>query len=113
MTLDNPSQQRKYPRYRCNQKLCARYRIDGQYFIAFGRCTTVGKGGIGAFLTAELPLGQVASLEISLSASGVPQPVKAQVKNRRGQNYGFQFVELPERASAGLRLLFQPAAAVV
>jgi hypothetical protein len=113
MTQASPSQQRKHVRYRCNQKLCARYRIDGQEFIAYGRCTMVGLGGIGAFLSAELPLGQVASLEISLSANGLPQQFKAQVKNRRGSNYGFQFLEVAERAGPALRFLFQPAAAVV
>ena len=113
MTQASPAQQRKHLRYRCNQKLCARYRIDGQDFIAYGRCTTVGMGGIGAFLAAELPLGQIASLEISLSTSGIPQQFKAQVKNRRGSNYGFQFLEMPERAGPGLRLLFQPSAAVL
>jgi hypothetical protein len=114
MTQDNPSQLlRKHVRYRCNQRLCARYRIDGQEFIAYGRCTVVGKGGIGAFLPAELPLGQVASLEISLAQAGVPQQLKGQVKNRNGSNYGFQFLEVPERAGAALRSLFQPQAAVV
>jgi len=113
MTQEDPSQQRKHLRYRCNQRLCARYRIDGQEFIAYGRCTMVGKGGIGAFIPAELPLGQIASIEISLSQNGIPQQFKAQVKNRRGSNYGFQFLEVPERAGPGLRQLFQPSAAVL
>jgi PilZ domain-containing protein len=112
MNQTSPSPQRKHARYRCNQKLCVRYRIDGQDFIAYGRCTMVGKGGLGAHLPAELPLGQVATLEISLTVGGIPQTVKGQVVNRRGPNYGFQFLEVTDRAVIGLRTLFQPQPAV-
>jgi hypothetical protein len=105
--------QRRYPRYRCNQRLCVRYRLDGRELIAYGRCTVVGKGGIGALLTADLPLGQVAHLEIALPSAPAPRALKAQVKNRSRSNYGFQFMEVDERAIAVLLPLFQSAALMI
>ena len=103
--------QRKYLRYRCNQRLCVRYRIDGQDFIAYGRCTVVGEGGIGALLpAADLEIGQVVSLEVSLSTPAAPRPFKAQLKNRHGSKCGFQFMESDGRAAAMLGGLFQPDA---
>jgi len=103
--------ERKYIRYRCDQRLCIRYRKDNQDFIAYGRCNMVGKGGIGALLpTANLEIGQVVSLEIALSTPAAPSVLKAQVKNRQGLNYSFQFLETNGRAAALLQDLFRPEA---
>src|SRR5215471_12565928 len=84
---------RKFPRYRCNQKLRIRYRVDNCDQLAFGRCTMVGKGGIGAVIAAELALGQVVQLELAIPTNPASRALKAQVKNRKGSNYGFQFLE--------------------
>ena len=110
-TPQTPRPDRKHIRYRCNQRLCVRYRIGGQEFIAYGRCNIVGKGGIGAFLPGvELELGQVVTLEVTLSTGGTPNVLKAQVKNRQRQNYGFQFLESDGRVTAVLQVLFRPEA---
>lgn len=112
--MSNPQtarRERKHLRYRCNQRLCVRYRSDGQEFIAYGRCNIIGKGGIGAQLpAAELEIGQVVSLEIALSASTAPSVLKAQVRNRQGMNYSFQFLEAGGRAAVMLQDLFRPEA---
>jgi len=71
----------------------------------------VGKGGIGALLPAvDLEIGQLVSLEIALSTPAAPTLLKAQVKNREGRNYSFQFLETDGRAAALLQDLFQPEA---
>jgi hypothetical protein len=102
---------RKHLRYRCNQRLCVRYQCNGQQFIAYGRCTIVGKGGIGASMPAvELEIGQVVSLEISISGPAAPGVLRAQVKSRSGSTYGFQFLSTAVQSTATLRKLFQPDA---
>ena len=99
---------RKHTRYRCNQRLCVRYRIDRQEFIAYGRCTEVGRGGIGAEMPAgELPIGQAVRLEITLSAKAEPIRLTGHVKSRRGAHYGFQFVETGGPGTSLLGVLFQ------
>jgi|SRR5205807_6903798 len=106
--------ERKYIRYGCDQRLCVRYHTEGQDFAVYGRCTVVGKGGIGSLLpAAELEIGQVVSVEISVSAPAAPGSLKAQVKNRHGSSYGFQFLESDGRAAATLAPLFRPEAVQV
>jgi len=106
--------ERKYIRYGCDQRLCVRYRLEGHEFAVYGRCRVVGKGGIGSLLpAAELEIGQVVSVEIAVSNPTASSTLKAQVKNRNGSNYGFQFLEPDTRAAAILNPLFRPEAVQV
>src|SRR5690242_10117598 len=99
---------RKHARYRCNQKLCVRYRVEKQDFIAYGRCTEIGTGGIGAEIPAgELPIGQPVRLEVIMSARAEPIRLNGQVKSRNGTHYGFQFAATGAPGAAMLRALFQ------
>ena len=113
--MSNPARiERKYIRYGCDQRLCVRYHSDGHDFAVYGRCTVVGKGGIGSLLpAAELEIGQVVSVEIAISTPATPGALKAQVKNRHGSSYGFQFLESDVRAAATLAPLFRPEAVQV
>lgn len=100
---------RKHQRYRCNQKLCIRYRNKGQQFIAYGRCTMVGRGGVGAHVpSAELEIGQEVSLEITVAMPSAPGVLKARVTSRQGVTYGFQFLADDARATVALQELFRP-----
>lgn len=82
--------------------------------IAYGRCNVVGQGGIGALLpTAQLDVGQEVSLEIAIARAAATVALKAMVKDRRGVNYGFQFVENHGRVAVMLKPLFQPEALVL
>jgi hypothetical protein len=105
--MSSPSE-RKNSRFRCNQKLCVRYSVNGQKFIASGKCTVVNKTGIGASVAGELAIGQEVLLEIALNKEPAPRRLKAQVRNRSGSVYGFQFMESDERTAAYLAALFTP-----
>ena len=106
--LNSARIERKYIRYGCDQRLCVRYRVEGHNFAVYGRCKVVGKGGIGSLLpAAELEIGQVVSVEISVSNPAPPSTLKAQVKNRHGSNYGFQFLEPDTRVATILSPLFR------
>ena len=112
--LNSARIERKYIRYGCDQRLCVRYRVEGHDFAVYGRCKVVGKGGIGSLLpAAELEIGQVVSVEISVSNPAPPSTLKAQVKNRHGSSYGFQFLESDNRAATILSPLFRPEAVQV
>jgi hypothetical protein len=106
--MSTSSSDRKNSRYRCNQKMCVRYTANGQKFMVSGRCTVVNKTGIGASVAAELVIGQEVLLEIALNKEPAPRRLKAQVRNRQGSIYGFQFVESDERTAAYLAALFNP-----
>lgn len=104
---------RKFPRYKCQQRLFVRYRANGHDAIVCGRCTVVGKGGIGAELKAELEIGQVVLLEISMPTAPAPRRLKAQIRNREGFNYGFQFLESDPMTISFLGQLFHPDSVLV
>jgi len=103
-----PKPGRKNARYRCNQKLCVRYRAKQQEFITYGRCTVVGRGGIGAELpsAAQLANGQEVRLELTVDGPTTKVILKAQVKGRSGAHYAFQFLEKEGHAAAMLEALF-------
>lgn len=104
--MSNPN--RKHQRYRCNQKLCVRYRNHGQQFIAYGRCNMVGKGGIGASMpAAQLEIGQEVALEITVSTPAAPVVLRARVTSRHGSTYGFQFAATDGQATATLQDLLR------
>ncbi len=78
--------------------------------MAFGRCLVVGQGGIGAELPADLAVGQITQLEITLPSTATPRRIKAQVRNRNRSNYGFEFMDMDALTLAILSKLFQPQA---
>ncbi|MBZ5523466.1 MAG: PilZ domain-containing protein [Acidobacteriia bacterium] len=104
---------RKHVRYRCYQNLSVRYRIKNQEMIASGRCTVVGKGGLGALLpAAQLEVGQEVLLEITISRVAATVALKARVKDRHGLNHGFEFLENAGRVTVTLKPLFQEEAII-
>jgi len=115
--MQNPSSTaqpvvRRHTRYRCNQRVAVRYRAQGREAIAYGRCTVVSKGGVGTILSAQLEVGQEVSLEIATSGATTTVALKAQVRERRGSNHGFEFLEKDGRVTVMLKTLFQPEALI-
>jgi hypothetical protein len=105
---------RRHTRFRCNQRVAVRYRAQGRDAIAYGRCTVVSKGGVGASLSgAQLEVGQDVSLEIATSGVNTTLALKARVRERRGPNHGFEFLENEGRVTVMLQNLFQPEALIV
>lgn len=104
---------RKHARYRCYQKLSVRCRVHGQEVIAFGRCTVVSKGGLGAILAnTQLEVGQDVVLEITVSRMAATVALKARVKDRQGVSHGFEFLENAGKVTVSLKPLFQEEAIV-
>jgi hypothetical protein len=60
--------------------------------VVHGRCTTVSEGGFGAILTQELPPQN--EIWVEFRGASVPENarLRAEVRQRRGFQYGFQFV---------------------
>lgn len=60
--------------------------------VVHGRCTTVSEGGFGAILTGDLP--EHGHVWVEFRTSKVPQDARfqAEIRQRRGFQYGFQFI---------------------
>lgn len=59
-----------------------------------GRCTTVGEGGFGAILTGELPEHHQVWVEFRVGKIDETLRVIAEVRQKKGFQYGFKFLAL-------------------
>jgi PilZ domain-containing protein len=79
---------RRFPRYPIDRPLKATvYWEDQPIRKLHGRALMVGEGGLGAWLTDQLYMGEVVRLEMP----PIP-PLYAMVRNTRGTQHGFEFL---------------------
>jgi hypothetical protein len=84
--------QRRYPRFRANFPLVATaFREDG-YDALQGRCSDIGRGGMGVVLTPPAHASEVLSLEFTLPNHTAPLTVRAIVRYRTGFSHGLEFL---------------------
>ncbi|HZI55951.1 MAG TPA: PilZ domain-containing protein [Verrucomicrobiae bacterium] len=57
-----------------------------------GRTKDIAEGGLGATIPGEMEIGEVVELELQLSEMTEPLKLKAEVRYRRGFQYGFRFL---------------------
>jgi hypothetical protein len=76
-----------------------------------GRTKDIAEGGLGATIPGEIDIGETVELELQLQEAAEPLKLKAEVRYRRGFQYGFKFLhateqqrELIRRATHDLRL---------
>jgi hypothetical protein len=90
--------QRRYPRYRADFGVVATLFSGNQYQKLEAHCKDLSEAGIGVLLAAEVPMGEVVSLNFCLPGSSESWEIKAVLRHRRGFHYGFEFLSLaPER----------------
>jgi c-di-GMP-binding flagellar brake protein YcgR len=94
LRLNQRGWRRRYQRYRADFPLKATLLREDGYVEIRGRCGDIGHGGMGAVFTAEVPKGEVVSLEFRFSASGEPMVIRSIVRYRRGFGHGLEFMGL-------------------
>ena len=85
---------RRYPRYRSDFAVMTSVFAGTQYQKLEGRCRDLSEAGMGVLLAAELPMGEVVSLNFSLPGSTDNWEIRAVLRHRRGFHYGFEFLSL-------------------
>src|ERR1700761_7767832 len=91
-----PAYVRRYPRFAIDVRMQVKMFQGGEFRTCWGRSTELGQDGIGATLTGDLEQGEIVSLEIPLPLSPYPLKIRAIVRYRQGQRYGFEFLTLSE-----------------
>lgn len=71
-----------------------------------GRCVTVGEGGFGAILTSELPENRQVWVEFRNSKIDENFRVIAEVRQKRGFQYGFKFLALTREQRKAVMAIF-------
>lgn len=98
MLSDVPNQSPSRPmRQFLRRKVDIRVRVSADSAGAepiHGRCITVGEGGFGAILTAELPEHRQFWVEFRVPKIDETLRVIAEVRQKRGFQYGFKFLAL-------------------
>jgi hypothetical protein len=76
-----------------------------------GRTKDIAEGGLGATIAGDIAIGEIVELELQLPETQELLKLKAEVRYRRGFQYGFRFLhatshqrELIRRATPDLRL---------
>ncbi len=94
--IANQSPSRPMRQY-LRRKVDVRVRVcsdAGGKNAVLGRCTTVGEGGFGAILTGELPEHRQVWVEFRDGNADENFRIIAEVRQRRGFQYGFKFLAL-------------------
>jgi PilZ domain-containing protein len=83
---------RRYPRYRANFPLTASAFRENGYQVLQGRCSDIGRGGMGVVLTPPAHASEVVTLEFTLSNHSTPLVLRAIVRYRTGFSHGLEFL---------------------
>jgi hypothetical protein len=78
---------------------------ESNQFVS-GRCVTVSEGGFGAVITGDLP--ESGAVWVEFRSPNIPGDIrfKAEVRSRRGFQYGFQFVAPSPKHKIVIRQIF-------
>jgi hypothetical protein len=68
-----------------------------------GRTKDIAEGGLGATIPGEIELGEIVELELQLSGTPDPLKLKAEVRYRRGFQYGFMFLQATQQQKECIR----------
>jgi hypothetical protein len=88
----DPKKLRRYPRFPLDIRVSVRVFRPEAPLELWGRSIELGQDGIGVTLTGQLEAGEVATLELTLPASGTPLRLRALVRYRDGLRHGFEFL---------------------
>jgi hypothetical protein len=94
MTTDriDPKTLRRFPRYSLDVRVSVKVFRPGEALELWGRSIELGQDGIGITLTGQLEQGEVATLELTLPATGTPLKLRGLVRYRDGLRHGFEFL---------------------
>src|ERR1700761_5323033 len=65
--------------------------------IQHGRTKDIAEGGLGATIPGEIEIGEIVELELQLNETAELLKIQAEVRYRRGFQYGFKFLHATEQ----------------
>lgn len=86
----------------------ARYALDRRIVVKakatlHGRTKDIAEGGLGATIPGNLEIGDIVELELQLQETQEPLKLRAEVRYRRGFQYGFRFLNVTEQQRVLIR----------
>lgn len=83
---------RRFPRYKLNVPLRVIVEKSDKVTIVQGRGDELNEGGMAVFAGVEVPVGGQMAVEFTPPYSGNPIRVRCVVRDRRGYNFGVEFL---------------------
>jgi hypothetical protein len=83
---------RRFPRYKLNVPVRVIVEKADKVVIVQGRGDELNEGGMAVFAGVEVALGGQMAVEFTPPYSGNPIRVRCIVRDRRGYNYGLEFL---------------------
>lgn len=71
--------------------------------FTFGQGSDVSEGGMAAYIPAELEIGELVSIEVTLPYSKETVTLKAEVRNKNGFRYGLEHMLISDENRELLR----------
>jgi hypothetical protein len=93
-SLEKAGIERILPRYQFEARIKIEVRRGQEVVATEGWTRDLSESGLGAFVGAELQLGEVATVTIPLGGGDRQIVVPAKVSRNLGTQYGFQFTAL-------------------
>jgi c-di-GMP-binding flagellar brake protein YcgR len=86
----------------------SRYLLDIRIVVRaketlIGRTKDIAEGGLGATIPSNIDIGEIVELELQLPESPEPFKIKAEVRYRKGFQYGFKYVSITEQQREEIR----------
>ena len=100
---------RRYLRRKLDMRIRVAVQAESNEFVS-GRCITVSEGGFGAIMSGELPDGGAVWVEFRSAKVPPEMRFKAEIRQRRGFQYGFQFVAPSPKHKIIIRQIFAEGA---
>jgi hypothetical protein len=94
--------ERRWPRYKVDLRLKVMMQRGGRNFT-FGQGSDVSEGGMAAYIPAELEVGELVSVEVTLPYSKETVTLKAEVRNKNGFRYGLEYMLISDENRELLR----------
>jgi hypothetical protein len=94
--------ERRWPRYKVDLRLKVMMQRGGRNFT-FGQGSDVSEGGMAAYIPAELEVGELVSVEVTLPYSKETVTLKAEVRNKNGFRYGLEYILISDENRELLR----------
>ena len=91
MTRPSPARQRRYQRTAHDKRVKIFDSDSGE--LLHGRCTNLSPGGLGATIPGKLAIGDPVEIELTLGTSDDVFRTRAVVRNVKGFQYGFEFLD--------------------
>jgi len=90
---------RRFPRYVADLPIT----VTRQQSDLEGYCNQIAEGGLGAFLSEEVPVGSVVLLQLAVPPDSTRLHAQAVVRYQIGFQHGLEFLSLDEAERAAIR----------